>query len=1043
MALSIADRVLDTLDEIRRGFRGWTKADHSQYFPFGCAHNKNVLALYSGSLVSVIALDGYMGQYIPDQFEKLRTAWEKFFQNGANDQSSKGFDLFWSYEYDPEGMVEFTQAARERMVQASLRRGLDVRDVIEEEATLYGGICAKEQQFIFVVTHLDALPKADHKAARSRNLDDSRAMRKGAGSGVQGRGLKVLEAIHEQHVNKLTSFLEQAPKHGYAFTRLNAAESLKMMRHSMAPSTTGRGWSPKLTARDCRIRATDAVPHSVREGQRADTKPLDWTFMMPPSLAEQMVPDGVIDLGKYVVVEDRIYAPLYVSELAVEPRPIEEVLSIFYKRRLPVRIVYSLMANSDQANYWNRMFASMFTFASASNRQITAADKAMKAYKEHNGSVFGYGLSIVTWAKADIEYDLQGNGKISVAEIQSRAQDVETLMQQWGGQQLTSTFGCSVEAVMSATPGYMLPPTCPLAPQIESDVLTQLPLMRPAKLWDERNSIWLRSKEGVLSPYQPMSSRMSSMLTLVMGGMGFGKSNLISEHIFYFANHPEADSMPYIRGMDFGASSSGVMDMIKSSLPENRKHEAMFENFTNDGTLVKNLFDTRQGCRYPLADHKSFLLNFLSILCDDVIGQLQGVANVMAVLDASVDRAYLNRDNRETGAQPTIYRHETADKLVAAKVEEYNIRHDEFTSYWEVVDDLNMFGLKEKDKEALHAAKIAQRNCSPLLSDLVTACAQLTKEFVDAPMVDGKPLTSAIANSIQNSNRLFPCFAGITNTDISEARVCVFDMSSVFGRGIGPSEDFRRSVFFAAAFRLLTEDLFVSKLETGRELHERRKHFGLSEELVAWHNDYLERQDQVMKVFWGDELHRIGKVGGAFQIINSMAYEGRKYKVGIMLGTQMPEHFPGDMVKLATTVFIFGAAQSSENAATMQNLFDLTDAEREIIAGITKPNPSKGAEVFAIYKLDTRIQKVLLHFNLGKNKLWGYATGADERALRSILYKRGASTSWARGVLAKNVPNLGEMMRLRMEGYGETPPPTREIIEEIAKELLSRPSDSN
>lgn len=1031
MAYTVVDRLMDGLDDIRRGWRGWTKADHSQYFPVACAHSDSVLALYNGSLMSVIRIDGYLGQYFPEQFKELRNQWARFLRTSSQDKSSKGFDLFWSYEYDPEGMDKRTLAFRERMILAGERRGLEVRDIMEEEARLYGSICASEEQYLIIVTHLDSLPKADHKEALKSAARDRAKSAKGHGSMVTQRGLKMIEATHEQHVNKVTVFLKGAMR-GYTYERLNAYSALHAMRHSFMPGTTGEGWKARLTLNDCAFRPTEDVPASVKKSQGVK-KVNDWTFMLPPPLTEQMVPSEVVDLGRYVVVGERTYAPLFVSELAVDPEPVENLLRMCYQRRLPIRMVYSLMSNSDQANYWNRMFASIFNFASSSNRQIDKADRAMKAYAEGSGAVFGYGISVTTWAPTNVVYDSRGAAMFDVKDLAKRAQDVETLMQQWGGQQLDSIFGCSVEAAMSATPGYMIPPACPKAPQIEMDIIAQLPIMRPAKLWAEDNSIWMRTEDGVLLPYQPFSSKQNTMISLILGGMGFGKSNFISENISYFANHPEADMMPYIRGMDFGASSSGVVGMVADSLPEHRKHEALFIPFSNSSSMCKNMMDTRLGMRYPLEDHKKFLINWLVILCDSLIKDA-GIQNLVAILNATIDKAYINCDARTHHYMPRPFRLEQADEVVRSAVERYEVAIDVHTEYWDVVDALIEVGLARNDDKALHAAKIAQRHCVPVFSDLVRVCDQLEQQFKAMPEVGGKSLCAAVANAITNANGMFPVFSGVTNTDISESRICVFDMTEAFGRGETDYDAWVRSVLFSVVHRLLTEDLFINQLISGKEMMDNRDHFGLSEKLLAWHLGYFERQDQLLKLYWADELHRVGRVNGAFQIIDSMGFEGRKYRVGLALGTQLAEYLPKSMIELATSIFIFGTSQSSETARKLQELFALSDDERQIAQDITKPDAKKGAEVFVIHKINTGIQRAKLHFQVGNIKRWAYATEPNERALRGRLYASGRSQAWARKVLAERVPDLEAAIKAKQKLKPELS--QKECILAIADELL-------
>ncbi|CAM5370321.1 hypothetical protein SSTU70S_05745 [Stutzerimonas stutzeri] len=444
---------------------------------------------------------------------------------------------------------------------------------------------------------------------------------------------------------------------------------------------------------------------------------------------------------------------------------------------------------------------------------------------------------------------------------------------------------------MGATPGYSVPPSCPKAPQIELDVVSQLPLMRPARLWEPDNAIWFRTEEGVLLPYQPFSGRQNTMITLVLGGMGYGKSNALSEHIFYFANHPEAEEMPYIRGIDFGASSSGAISMVQDSLPENRKHEAVFEMFSNSSQMVKNMMDTRLGLKYPLEDHRKYLVSWLLLLCDSLLKEA-GVTNIVSVLDAVIQRVYEMRDPQSLRFEPVLFNHYSADPVVKDAVEKAEIEIDGHTHYWEIVDGLIAQGLKHNDPDLLHAAKIAQRHCVPQFKDLVQAADQLADRFQSMPLISGRPLTAAIANSLMSANSLYPCFNGITNTDVSESRICVLDMSEAFGRGATAYDDWQRSVYFSVVYRLLTEVLFVNRVLSGKEMVDHQERLGISSALLEWHLAYLERQDQVIKVFWGDELHRIGRVEGAFQILDSMSYEGRKYRVGMMLGTQMPQHFP-------------------------------------------------------------------------------------------------------------------------------------------------------
>jgi len=303
------------------------------------------------------------------------------------------------------------------------------------------------------------------------------------------------------------------------------------------------------------------------------------------------------------------------------------------------------------------------------------------------------------------------------------------------------------------------------------------------------------------------------------------------------------------------------------------------------------------------------------------------------------------------------------------------------------------------------------------------------------PEVSGKSLVDTIVNCLSTAHKRFPIFCGVTNTDISESRVCIFDMSEAFGRGTTPFDDWTRSVYFAVVYRLLSEDLFVNKKLSGKEIQDRMAELGLTDALVKHHMDYLEEQDQLMKLFWADEVHRLGRVHGALEILDSMAFEGRKYRVGMMVGSQIAQHLPPQMVKLATSAFIFGVNQSSQMATALGDIFSLSEDECKAITAITKPNAEKGAEVFVVHRVDTGSQNMKLHFQLGAIKRWAYATEAEERTLRGILYKEGSSTGWARKMLASKVGNVKQLIKTKQQALGAELS-EQEAIRQIADQLL-------
>jgi hypothetical protein len=74
---------------------------------------------------------------------------------------------------------------------------------------------------------------------------------------------------------------------------------------------------------------------------------------------------------------------------------------------------------------------------------------------------------------------------------------------------------------------------------------------------------------------------------------------------------------------------------------------------------------------------------------------------------------------------------------------------------------------------------------------------------------------------------------------------------------------------------------------------------------------------------------------------------------------------------------------------------------------------------------------------MGGIKRWAYATEADERALRGILYRKGPSPDWARRTLAKNIPDIQVAIKAKMDAEGGSMS-RQDAIEQIANDMLRR-----
>ena len=193
---------------------------------------------------------------------------------------------------------------------------------------------------------------------------------------------------------------------------------------------------------------------------------------------------------------------------------------------------------------------------------------------------------------------------------------------------------------------------------------------------------------------------------------GAGKSVLLNSMNMACCLSPGIQKLPYVAVIDIGPSSSGMMSLIKEALPEDRQYEAAYHRLQMDQNFAVNPFDTQLGCRYPLIDERSYLVELLTLLCTppgaerpyDGIQQLAGLV---------VDEMFRWRDDTTANAEPKPYL-PRLDGNIDESMQKHNIHLPSDPYWWDVVDRLF-------DAGDTAMAIRAQRYAAPVLADSVTA----------------------------------------------------------------------------------------------------------------------------------------------------------------------------------------------------------------------------------------------------------------------------------------------------------------------------------
>lgn len=123
----------------------------------------------------------------------------------------------------------------------------------------------------------------------------------------------------------------------------------------------------------------------------------------------------------------------------------------------------------------------------------------------------------------------------------------------------------------------------------------------------------LRTPDGKMMPYTPLSSKQASWIELGAAPMGGGKSVFLNTINLAFILQPGLIEMVWLSILDIGPSSSGLIHLIRSVLPPNLKHLAAYHRLRMESRYAFNPFDTPLGCRKPLPSHVGVLVNLLSL----------------------------------------------------------------------------------------------------------------------------------------------------------------------------------------------------------------------------------------------------------------------------------------------------------------------------------------------------------------------------------------------------------------------------------------------
>lgn len=912
------------------------------------------------------------------------------------------------FERDPSKTGRMLNEALAPARKTAKTLGLDVEDIIGENAKIHEKYTVYESVFLTVWTH----PTAVNKETRKKEQQEVKnAVQANSGKDkpvfiysdtvdpfIVSENLAIAHRSFIKHVHR------ELKRGGLVVSLLPVETAMGEMRRQMDPGRTSERWRPWMPG-DKEIRMAESGTLPPKDVSDLAWPRLDWQIGRTP---HQIVDNDneVRRVGNFYV------APMHFERYPVDMKQFGSLLNSV-DRSIPWRISYHLQAGTGFGINVKRMINLFFAWAHSKNRMIRQEIDWFDNYQQQNqGNVCRLRISAVTWHK-------------NLDVLRDNLDTVVRSLQSWGRADISTDSADTTEGIVAASAGAMsTSPANAGFPPLE-DVSYLAPLTRPASYWTS-GAVLFYTPDNKLWAYQPGSSQQDMWIDLFWAKPGKGKSVLSNSINLALCLRGGLSRLPRIAIIDIGPSSSGFIRLLKDSLPEGRKHEALNVRMQMRPEHAINPFDLQHGARLPNAGEKAFQLNLLSILATPA-GREKPHENMVEMLRMVVDEIY------KTLADPIHAKpyEPGRDSIVDEAIEKGGHQFDQYTRWYEVVDTLMHDGRVRESARA-------QRYAVPTLPDLASfvnehqAIRDLYGPGSGNTTPTGEPLTETFSRMMSDRINAFPILAEVTQLDLSDARVIAMDLMDVAPEG-SEYADLQSAVMYMLARFVCAKDYYLKEDDV--------RHFPKMYQAYQEKRIREIRNDTKRIVF--DEFHRTAKVPAVRAQVKRDMREGRKWGILVGLISQMIKDFDGEMQKLATNLFILGGGDL-DDLAHLKETVGLTKSEEQLFRSGYLHGPQEGGSSFLLkYEVKDGWKSQWLRSVKGALELWSYTTNQRDDSIMSAVQKALGTARLARRACAHAYPGGSAASEVDKrindgidEGAGIISEAAAEIEDEIAGEIV-------
>lgn len=952
---SFIDPILDVIS----GLIAWVDVSTGQsaeaYCMLETANDKQTLVANDGSLVTIIKCSGVTFLVGPEEFEKIHMGVTNTFATSLS-RPGHALQMYFCHDKDPIklDLAQILQPAR----QTAQRLSLNLGDLLSERIDFLANYCANETMYFVLWTTTNCLTKALYDQAIKQKTSEMRKAKIPRPPNAQNL-IAAFPEMRDIHSTYVKTTLADLLNVGLHCNILDVHEACHAIRNSVDTEFTDDKWKASLPG--------DKIPLRETKNFRDDVSNIMW-----PPLAAQLIPrDGEnIDL-RTARIGDRIYGSVFIDLFPQEVQPFVQLFKRILPTQVPWRISFMLQSDGMSTLGMKPLLASILAFAANNNRLLSNASELLKYIKNNTDeAIVSLRVTATTWANYTEDRLLK-----------SRVSELSKALQGWGYIDTSEISGDAYQGVMSSALGISLQSVARTSVAPLSEVTYMFPLTRPASPWDT-GAVLFRSPDGKPWPYQPGSSLQTTWIDLIYARPGSGKSVLSNSINLALCLSSGIQRLPRIAIIDIGPSSSGLISLLKEALPKEKQYQVAYHRLRMTKDMSINPFDTQLGSRYPSAQDRAFLVNFLTLLATPV-GEITTYDGISDMAGLIIDELYKNMAD---GGRPNPYT-AALNADVDAKILEHGIKIDAHTSWWEVTDALFSAG-------DVHAASIAHRYAMPLLADAASIARTKPIEDLYGAIIapTGETIISAFGRMISNAVREYPILSQITTFDLGEARVVSLDLDEVAKTG-GEAADRQTAIMYMLGRYILARHFYL--------IEESINH--VPQLYLEYHSKRVKEIGEDPKRIVYDEFHRTARAQAVRDQVLVDMREGRKWGVHVALISQSLDDFDSTMIEFATSVFIMDAGPKQAIEKSTQ-VFGLTDTARLALETKVHGPRAGGATMLAQFATKDGTNTQLITSTIGPIELWAFNTTAVDTKIRNALYKRVGAAD-ARRVLATLYPS--------------------------------------